>query len=94
MEIKFESCKINSEEINLVVRFVTTFEKLQQEAHGSYDLTGLRERATKVIANKIADEYLIKNKMSLINGLSRTELINAIQLKIAENFSMGGNQCR
>ena len=91
MKIDFEKCTVTESEIRLTAMFTTTFNELRQEdvrEKSGYRFDEIKLAARTQIAAKIAEEFLSKHKMDLVNGLSKEDIVSAIQLKIVEGFSL------
>lgn len=88
MDIEFAECLVDEDKISLVLKFAATFQELQKTTQSSTSFHGddIRNECLRAIADTVAQEYLEKHKMELVNSLSKEDIVNAIQLKIIEQF--------
>ena len=89
MEMQFEDCIIDDEKISFVSTFVCHFKDITKiRGSNSYE-TGkaISNEFISLVAKKLAEEYMEKNKMELLNSISKEDIVNGIQLKMIENFN-------
>ncbi len=87
MKIRITDCKINGDEVEAMAKFTGTLKEIEK-AGGRYDRDSLQNIIIDSIASIVAKEYLKEKRMELVNGIDINQLINAIQLKVVEGFSL------
>jgi len=92
MKLEITQAKLDGNEIEVVAKLHGSLHDIAQKAekneYGRYNAI-TRETLDK-IATAVAEEYLAQNKMELINSIKKEDIVNAIQLKMIENFSIHG----
>lgn len=90
MNIEFSQCTINDKEVSLGLQFTSAFEEIQREVNKDSDYRHDRipNAIVAVIAKQIAAEYMETHKMEIVAAISKEAIVNAIQLKIVEGFSL------
>jgi hypothetical protein len=91
MNIEFDSCVVSTGKMYALLRVAATFEELEkdQKAASSYRSDVIRKACIDKIASTLCEEYLKEHKMDIVNKLSKDDIVNAIQLKMIEGFSIG-----
>ena len=88
MEIEFTECIVSEQDVILTARFIMTFQELAKEVQRSSHYDSIGDMVKRRIADKIAGEYAEKNKMSLVSAIKKEDIINGIQLKLIEGFTL------
>ena len=90
MEIKITEAKIEGNYVSAIATFHSTLVEI--ESLGQIDRYSakakLAEMVAQKIADRIADEYITANKAAIMNGIDTNNIINGIQVKIVEGFSL------
>lgn len=89
MEIELTKCTVTEDEIEIISKFTATFREFESQGLGSYKYDGVLAQCKTSIADVVSREYLVAHKMEIVNEISQKELVDAIQLKIIEGFSIG-----
>ena len=88
MKIEFTQAKVECEEVVVVAKLSTKLKEIEGDCDSRYGGRNLKDHLFDEIAKRVADEYLKTKKMDIINGLDLQQIINAIHLKVIENFSI------
>ncbi len=89
MEVEFSGCTVSGDTAIVVGRFVVQLSEIEERGkihhfeHGS-----LAQEIKSLVAKEIADEYLEVNRMGLVNAIQLKEIVDGIQLKVVEGFSL------
>ena len=94
MDITFEKCVVNGDEVSAVIKLTSTLSELEVNLKhtGDHRINAVRHRCVELISQRLADEYLAEHRMDLAESLSKRTIVDAIQLKIVEGFSLQGRQ--
>jgi hypothetical protein len=88
MKIEFEDCCVEGDVIRVVAKFTAQLSEIEKVPENSYEKASIRAMIMDAIISKISDEYLKMHKLELINSVDLKQLVDGIQLKIVEGFSL------
>jgi len=85
MDVIFSDCVVNDKTVEIIGKFTCSLLEIKDGVGGRY---GIYEQILAQIATKVANEYLKAHKMELTNEIKLKDLVDAIQLKIIEGYSL------
>ncbi len=90
MEIKIREAIIDSNYVSAIAEFSSTLVEIASITHqNGYSGRGdIINMICKEIAERIADEYLAENKSDIMGKIDIDKIINGVQLKVVESFSL------
>lgn len=95
MRVKFGDCSFEAGELSITGTFMGTFAEIEssfKSEHSYNNRSKLVDVVVQLVAAEVAKEYLASHKMDLVDSLSKQSIIDAIQLKVVEGFSLQGRQ--
>lgn len=90
MKVEVEKCTINDGELSVLLRMAGRVEDLSKQLNrAGYERNSVENTVRDIVATKIAEHYLDEHRMELISSIKKEDILNGIQLKIIEGFSIG-----
>jgi len=89
MDIELSECKVDDSSISMIGKFTATFKELRADGTG-YRAEGIKEAVIRAVASEMAAAYLELHRMDIIDAMDKDKIVNAVHLKIIEQFSISG----